>query len=881
MTEFIDQDASGTSEWTEAFQALVEAEGADKASYLIHSLIDEAQAMGITQPYGSNTPYINTIPLKQQVKYTGNKEIERRLRSIVRWNAMAMVVKANRFSSELGGHIASFASSAALYEVGFNHFYRGSESGHESDLIFFQGHSAPGIYARAFLEGRLSEEQLSNFRQEVDGNGLSSYPHPWLMPDFWQFPTVSMGLGPIMAIYQARFMRYLGNRGLIKPENRHVWAYLGDGEMDEPESLGAISLASQENLDNLIFVINCNLQRLDGPVRGNGKIIQELEGEFRGSGWNVIKVIWGSTWDTLLANDSSGLLIKRMMEVLDGDYQTFKARDGAYVRKHFFGKYPELLKLVETFSDEEIFRLTRGGHDTYKIFAAYHEAIKHKDKPTVILAKTVKGYGMMGAGQGENTAHQQKKLEDTDITRFRDRFKLPISDKDINQIPFYKPAADSEEMKYLKECRKKLGGEIPKRVVNLEKLAIPAISAFESLLIDSDKRQYSTTMAYVRIIAILLRDKALKQRIVPIIPDEARTFGMEGLFRQVGIYSPHGQQYVPVDAEAMMWYKEASNGQVLEEGINEAGAMCSWIAAGTSYANHGLPMIPFYIYYSMFGYQRIGDLVWAAADMQSKGFLMGATAGRTTLAGEGLQHQDGHNHLMFGAVPNCRTYDPTFAYELAIIIHHGLEEMYVNNKNCFYYISVMNENYHQPAMPKGVEEGIIKGIYPLQKAKKAQIQLLGSGTILKEVISAAELLKQDWGIESDIYSVPSFSNLRQDGNDCERWNMLNSSKKQRLPYVTQCLTKNIHTLAVTDYVRAYADQIRSFIPSTYSVLGTDGFGRSDTRAKLRHFFEVNSYWIVLRAIYDLSTQGILPTETVQKVIKKYKLPTNKINPVYT
>ena len=874
-----DKDPQGTQEWLESLQGVVNFEGTDKASYLIQTLIDEARIHGIDHPYNANTPYLNTISYEQQPPYPGDKQIERRIRSIMRWNAMAMVVRANRFSSELGGHIASYASSAALYEVGFNHFYRSSDSAQESDMIFFQGHSSPGIYARAFLEGRISEKELENFRQEVGTTGLPSYPHPWLKPDFWQFPTVSMGLGPLMAIYQARFMRYLENRGLIEAKNRHVWAYLGDGEMDEPESLGAISIASRENLDNLIFVINCNLQRLDGPVRGNGKIIQELEGEFRGSGWNVVKVIWGSGWDELLMRDKTGLLPKLMMEVLDGDYQSLKSRDGAFVRKHFFGRYPELLELVKTMSDDEIFSLTRGGHDFAKIYAAYRNAVESKGKPTVILAKTVKGYGMMGAGQGENTAHQQKKLSDEEIRRFRDRFNLPISDKEIPDIPFYKPAEDSVEIQYLHKRRQELGGYLPKRNDQYQSIEIPPIEAFKTLFEDSGERQFSTTMAYVRFLSTLLRNKQIKDYIVPIVPDEARTFGMEGLFRQIGIYSPHGQQYVPADAEEMMWYKEAQNGQILEEGINEAGAMSSWIAAGTSYANHGLPMIPFYIYYSMFGYQRIGDLVWAAADMQAKGFLMGATAGRTTLAGEGLQHQDGHHHLMFGHVPNCKTYDPCYAYELAVIMHQGLIDMYKDNKNCFYYISVMNENYRQPALPKGSEEGIIKGMYPLKVSKDASIQMLGSGTILNEVVAASEMLEKDWGIISDVYSVTSFNNLREEGDDCDRWNMLNHTKKPKIPYLTQQLKNNIPTLASTDYVRAYADQVRRYVPSSYSVLGTDGFGRSDTRQQLRYFFEVDKHWIVVRALYDLSIQGQVESKTVSKAMKQYNLDTNKPNPL--
>ena len=882
--KFIDQDPNGTLEWLEAFDAMVAVEGNEKAHHVLDLLINQARQHSISKPYSATTPYINTIPSSAQKPCPAFNEVERKLRSIIRWNAMVMVVRANRFASELGGHIASFASSASLYEVGFNHFYKGSASGHEGDLIFFQGHSSPGIYSRAFLEGRLTEEQLCNFRQEVGQSGLSSYPHPWLMPDFWQFPTVSMGLGPIMAIYQARFMKYLQNRQLLPQQNRKVWAYLGDGEMDEPESIGAIALASREILDNLIFVINCNLQRLDGPVRGNGKIIQELEGEFRGAGWNVIKVIWGTGWDYLLEKDHTGKLQQLMMEVSDGDYQTYKSKDGRYVREHFFGRYPETLQLVEHLSDQEIFLLTRGGHDVAKIYTAYQQAVQHQGQPTVILAKTVKGYGMMGAGQGENTAHQQKKLPTDVIRRFRDRFNIPIADQDLEDIPFYRPSEDSEEIQYLHQQRKKLGGYLPIRQYDQTKplLKIPDFSIFDALMQDSGERSFSTTMAYVRLISTLLRHADLKQHLVPIVPDEARTFGMEGLFRQIGIYSPHGQQYTPADSEQMMWYKESATGQILEEGINEAGAMSSWIAAGTAYTNHGLPMIPFYIYYSMFGYQRIGDLVWAAADMQAKGFLLGATAGRTTLAGEGLQHQDGHHQLMFGHVPNCRTYDPTFAYELAIIMHDGMKRMYEKNENCFYYISLMNENYHHPAPAKNIYDDVIQGLYLLQtvgERKKPQIQLLGSGTILVEIIAAAKLLLKDWGIASLVWSAPSLNNLRIDGHDCERWNLLNSTAKKRIPFVTQKLDPKLPTVAATDYVKAYAEQIRAFVPNHYSVLGTDGFGRSDTRKKLRQFFEVDRYWIVLQCVYDLAKQKTIPQKTVQAVIQQYKIDTDKPNPL--
>ncbi len=883
MKEFVDQDPNSTLEWQEAFDAVVEFEGTEKAHHLLQILIDQARAKGFDLPYSATTEYVNTIPLSKQPPIPAGQDIEHKLRSIVRWNALAMVVRANRKASELGGHLASYSSSATLYEVGFNHFYKGADAPDSDggDMVFFQGHSAPGIYARAYLEGRLTEEQLLNFRQEVDGKGVSSYPHPWLMPNFWQFPTVSMGLGPIMAIYQARFMRYLEHRDLIRKENRVVWAYLGDGEMDEPESLGAIHLAAREKLDNLIFVINCNLQRLDGPVRGNGKIIQELEGHFRGSGWNVIKLVWGSEWDRLLERDKSGMLQKRMMEVVDGDYQTYKAKGGAYVREHFFGKYPETLALVADMSDDDIYRMTRGGHDPRKIYAAYKSALE-SDLPTVILAKTVKGYGFQGSAEGANTAHQTKKLDEAALRAFRDRFGLPISDEKINELPFYKPADDSPEIQYLHQKRKELSGYLPTRNVTKETLKVPDLSAFDALLGSTADREMSTTMAFVRFLSIILRNKDVKDRVVPIVPDEARTFGMEGLFRQIGIYAPQGQQYVPEDSDQMMWYKEASNGQILEEGINEAGSMCSWIAAATSYANHNKYMIPFYIYYSMFGFQRVGDLVWAAGDMQAKGFLMGGTAGRTTLAGEGLQHQDGHHMVMFGHVPNCRSYDPTFAYELTVIMQDGLRRMYADNENCFYYIAVMNENYSHPALPEGAEEGIIKGMYQFSKGGKGKkrVQLLGSGTIFREVIAAAALLKTDFDIEADLWSAPSFNQLRLDGYECERHNRLNPKKKAKIPYVTQCL-KDAQgpVIAATDYVRQYADQIRTWVPGSYMVLGTDGYGRSDTRERLRHFFEVNRYWIAHAALKALADEGKVSHADVALAAKKYGLEISKPNPI--
>lgn len=879
--KFVDLDPVETQEWLDALAAVVEFEGTEKAQHLINHLIAHARKYGIDTLYSANTPYINTIPAEKQPVYPGDMDMEGRLRALIRWNAMAMVVKANRISTELGGHIASFASSATLYEVGFNHFFKGPDATPGADMIFFQGHTSPGMYSRAFMEGRLSEEDLGNFRQEVDGGGLSSYPHPWLMPDFWQFPTVSMGLGPLMAIYQARFMKYLDARGLVETKGRKVWAFLGDGEMDEPESQGAIALASREKLDNLIFVVNCNLQRLDGPVRGNGKIIQELEGNFRGAGWNVLKVIWGSEWDGLLARDKSGKLMQRMMEVVDGEYQAYKARGPAYVREHFFGKYPETAELVKDMTDDELFKLTRGGHDPRKIYSAYKQATDHVGEPTVILAKTVKGYGMGEYGEAAMAAHQQKKLDINGLRYFRDRFGIPVSDAELDNLPFYKPQDDAAVMTYLHERRKALGGYLPSRQDRSEALPVPELSAFDALLQGTGERTMSTTMAFVRILAVLLRDKALGQRVVPIIPDEARTFGMEGLFRQVGIYDPAGQLYEPVDADQVMWYKQAQNGQVLQEGINEAGAMSSWVAAATSYANHGVAMMPFYIYYSMFGYQRIGDLVWAAGDSQARGFLLGGTAGRTTLAGEGLQHQDGHNLIQFGQVPNCVTYDPTFAYEMAVIVHDGLRRMMANKENVFYYVTAMNENYEHPAMPAGAEEGIIRGIYRLSTAsgEGPRAQLLGSGTILREAMAAAELLAADWGVQSDVWSVTSFNLLKRDGDDCERWNTLHPTEHARVPYITKQLAGcEGPVIAATDYLRAYADQVRAHIPSDYVVLGTDGYGRSDTRAKLRQFFEVNRYYIVVATLKALSDRGEVKAQLVADAIARYGIDADKPAP---
>jgi pyruvate dehydrogenase E1 component len=875
-----DIDPEETQEWIESLDSVLEREGPQRAHFLLERLIDKTRRSGAYLPFSAKTAYVNTIPLSQQRPIPGDQAIEHSIRSVIRWNAAAMVVHANRKSSELGGHIASFASAATLYDVGFMHFFRAPNEEHKGDLVFFQGHSAPGVYARAFLEGRISEEQLKAFRQEaMNENGLSSYPHPWLMPNFWQFPTVSMGLGPIMAIYQARFMKYLENREL--QHNRKVWAFMGDGEMDEPESLGAISLATRENLDNLIFVINCNLQRLDGPVRGNGKIIQELEAVFRGAGWNVLKVVWGSYWDHLLAKDKDGVLQRLMEETLDGEYQACKAKGGAYTREHFFGKYPETREMVADMSDEDIWRLNRGGHDPHKVYAAYAEAVESSGRPTVILAKTVKGYGMGEAGEGQNITHSQKKMGEDALKAFRDRFNIPISDDDIAEAPFYKFAQDSVEMEYMRNSREQLGGYMPVRSDTAEPLIIPGLEIFDALLKDSGDREFSTTMAFVRMLSTLARDKNIGKNIVPIVPDEARTFGMEGMFRQLGIYSFKGQLYEPMDSDQVMYYREDIKGQILEEGINEAGAMSSWIAAGSAYSAHGVSMIPFYIYYSMFGFQRIGDLAWAAADMQVRGFLMGGTAGRTTLAGEGLQHQDGHSLVVAGTIPNCISYDPTFAYELAVIIQSGMKRMYQLKENVFYYISVMNENYLHPAMPKGAEEGIIKGIYCLEEGeeKGLKVQLMGSGTILREVIAAAELLKKDFKINADVWSVTSVNELAREAQACARWNQLHPTKKARQSYLeTQMRGRKGPVIISTDYIRAYAEQIREFVWSRFVSLGTDGFGRSDTRENLRTFFEVNRYYIVVAALKALSDDGELESKVVQQAIKKYGIDPEKPRP---
>jgi pyruvate dehydrogenase E1 component len=883
-----DVDPDETREWIESLDSVLERDGIERAHFVLEQLVDHARRSGAHLPFDATTAYVNTIPFTREEHTPGDPAIEWRIRSLIRWNALAMVVQANRQSSELGGHIASFASAATLYDVGFHHFFHAPSDSHGGDLVYLQGHSAPGFYARAFLEGRITEEQLHNFRQEVAGSGLSSYPHPWLMPDFWQFSTVSMGLTSLMAIYQARFLKYLHNRGVLDTENRKVWAFLGDGEMDEPESLGAITLASREQLDNLIFVINCNLQRLDGPVRGNGKIIQELEAIFRGAGWNVIKVIWGSYWDPLLQRDTKGLLRKRMMECVDGEYQAFKAKGGAYTREHFFGKYPELRDMVSNLTDEDIWRLNRGGHDPHKVYAAYAEAVRHKGQPTLILAMTVKGYGMGEAGEGQNITHQQKKMGEDALKAFRDRFNIPIDDDKIGEAPFYRPPEDSKEIQYLHERRQTLGGYLPSRRRTAKPIQAPGLEAFEAQLKGTGEREISTTMAFVRILTHLVRDKEIGKHIVPIVPDEARTFGMEGLFRQLGIYSSVGQLYEPVDADQLMSYKEAKNGQILQEGITEAGSMCSFIAAGTAYSNHGINMIPFFCFYSMFGFQRVGDFAWAGADMCVRGFLMGGTAGRTTLAGEGLQHQDGHSHVLSANIPNCISYDPTFGYELAVIVQDGIRRMYQEQEDVFYYITMMNENYQHPAMPEGAREGILKGMYLLSeggakgkgKKRPPRVQLLGSGTILREVIAAADLLESDFGVAADVWSATSFTELRREGIDAERWSMLNPEKPRRASYVEECLAdRDGPVVAASDYVRLFADQIRPFVPRRYVVLGTDGFGRSDTRKQLRHFFEVDRRYVAVAALKALADEGQVPTAKVSEAINKYAIDPGKPNPI--
>jgi pyruvate dehydrogenase E1 component len=891
LNDILDQDLDPTEtrEWTEALGAVINADGPERAHYLLERMVDATRRAGGHFPFSPTTEYVNTIPPHLEAKMPGDPTMEWRIRCLIRWNAMAMVVRANRKPGDLGGHIASFASSATLYDVGFNHFWRAPSEDHPGDVILHQGHSSPGVYARSFLEGRIGAEQMDLFRMEVagKGRGLSSYPHPWLMPDYWQVPTVSMGLGPLQAIYQAHFMKYLENRGLIAPSDRKVWCFLGDGESDEPESLGAISLAGREKLDNLIFVINCNLQRLDGPVRGNGKIIQELEGVFRGAGWNAIKVVWGSYWDPLLARDTSGALSRLMMETVDGEYQACKAFGGAYTREHFFGKYPETLEMVRNLSDDDIWRLNRGGHDPHKVYAAYHAAVHTKNMPTVILAKAVKGYGMGSAGESLNPTHQQKKLDNEAVRHFRDRFRIEIPDDKIDDVPYFHPGKDSPEVQYMLERRKALGGFLPQRRRKSTAFTAPELSALEQITKGSGDREISTTMAFVRGINLLLRDKALGPHVVPIVADEARTFGMEGMFRQIGIYAPFGQKYRPQDSDQLMYYREDVKGQVLQEGISEPGAMSAWMAAATSYSLSNVPMLPFYIYYSMFGFQRIGDLAWAAGDMRARGFLVGGTAGRTTLNGEGLQHEDGHSHLLAGAIPNCRAYDPTFSYEVGVIMQDGVRRMMQEQEDCYYYITVMNENYTHPEMPADSAAGIIKGMYLFKDAGKAKkneprVQLLGSGTILREAIAAAELLEKEFGVSADIWSCPSFSELRKDGYDAERWNRLHPEDAPRAAYVTACLAERAGpVVAATDYVREYADQIRAFIPDgkKYTVLGTDGFGRSDSRENLRYFFEVDRYYIAQAAIAALAAEGKMSAKDVARAIKTWKIDTEKANPL--
>jgi len=877
-----DQDPEETREWLESIDSVIRTGGGARAHFLLERLIEKARRSGTYLPFKPNTAYVNTIGVAQEPEYPGDRALEKRLEAYMRWNALAMVQQANKHSSEYGGHLASYASSATLYEVGFNHFWRAASDQHPGDMVFMQGHSSPGVYARAYLEGRLSDAHLKRFRQEVGGGGLSSYPHPWLMPDFWQFPTVSMGLGPMMAIYQARFLRYMENRGLSAPSDRKVWCFCGDGEMDEPESMGQLTLPVREGLDNLIFVVNCNLQRLDGPVRGNGKIVQELEAAFLGAGWNVIKVLWGRRWDPLLAKDINGTLRRVMESTVDGEFQNFKAKGGAFTREHFFGKHPELKEMVAHLSDEEIWRLNRGGHDATKIFAAYAAAVAHKGGPTVILAHTVKGFGLGKAAEGAMVAHQQKKMDAESVQRFRSVFGIELSEDDVKNFNFIKPPADSPEIKYLQSRRASLGGYLPRRVTDVPALQFPALETYQALLDGSGDREISTTMAFVRMLTALLKDKNVGQNIVPIVPDEARTFGMEGLFRQIGIYSAVGQLYTPQDAEQLMSYKEDKKGQMLEEGINEAGSLCSWIAAGTAYANHRRSMVPFYIYYSMFGFQRVGDFIWAAGDIQARGFLLGATAGRTTLAGEGLQHQDGHSQLVATTVPNCRAYDPAYAYELVVIIHDGLKKMYVEQQNIFYYLSVMNENYVQPAMPKGSEEGILKGAYLLKEGSRGKLRatLLGSGTILREVLAAAEILEKDYKIPADVYSVTSFSELRREALNVERENLLHPDREPAKPYVAQLFaSRTLPVIAATDNMRIVADQIRQWIPGRYVTLGTDGFGRSDGRAALRSHFEVDRRYVALAALKALADEGSIDRKVLVEAVGKLGVDPDKANPL--
>ena len=881
MELYPDTDIQETQEWIDSLNSVIESDGAERAHYLIEMMIDQARRSGSNLPYNATTSYVNTIPTHLQQKHPGDPDMERRIRAIIRWNAVMTVLRANEKSPGIGGHIASFQSSATLYDVGFNHFFRAPNENFDGDLVFFQGHSSPGIYARAFLEGRMSEEQLSNFRMESQGNGLSSYPHPWLMPDFWQFPTVSMGLGPIMGIYQARFLKYLHDRGIADTSDRKVWVFCGDGEMDEPESLGAISLAAREKLDNLIFVVNCNLQRLDGPVRGNGKIIQELESDFRGSGWNVLKVIWGSYWDPLFNLDKEGFLKKRMEECVDGEFQNFKAKGGAYTREHFFGKYPELREMVSAMSDSDIWRLNRGGHDPHKVYAAYAAATSHKGQPSVILAKTVKGYGMGDAGEGHNVSHQQKSMDIESLKKFRSRFDLPISDKEVEELKFYKPDPDSPEMTYMRERREALGGSLPQRRTKGNQLTVPKLDSFSNLLTTTGERKISTTMAFVRMLTTMVKDKEIGKYIVPIVPDEARTFGMEGMFRQLGIYSSVGQLYEPQDADQVMFYKEQKDGQILEEGINEAGSFSSWIASGTSYSTTGIQTIPFYIFYSMFGFQRIGDLAWAAGDSRTRGFLLGATAGRTTLNGEGLQHEDGHSHLLSATIPNCVSYDPCFSYELAVIIQHGLHRMVEQQEDVYYYITLMNENYSHPDMPKDIEQQIINGMYLIQKTtlkSKQKVQLMGSGVILREALEAATLLEADWNIAADVWSVTSFTEVRRNALEVERHNMLNPLDPKKSFIQEQITDTESPIIASTDYMKSFADQVSNFIPNHFVSLGTDGYGRSDSREALRSFFEVDRYYIVIAALKALSDQNKIDVSMVADAIKKYNIDHTKTNP---
>ena len=879
--QYKDVDPQETQEWIESIEDALEEHGYERTRFLLESLIEFAQSKGARLPFNTSTPFLNTILPGQQPEYPGDRDIERKIKSIVRWNAMAMVTKANKETPGIGGHISTYASAATLYEVAFNHIFKGSDHSSGQDLVFFQGHASPGVYARAYLEGRLSKENLDNFRRELaEGGGLSSYPHPYLMPEFWQFATVSMGLGPMMAVYQARFMRYMIDRGFVENTGRKVFAFLGDGEMDEPESTGALTLASRENLDNLIFVVNCNLQRLDGPVRGNSKVIQELEGAFRGAGWNVIKVIWGSDWDELIEKDVSGTFLKRIDEIVDGDLLKYVVEGGAYFREHFFGKYPELLKLVEHLTDEELGKMRPGGHDPVKVYAAYQEAINHKGGPTVILARTIKGYGLGEAGEGRNITHNQKKLNENELLYFRDRFSVPLSDGDASKAPFYRFSKDSKEHKYLIEKRKSLGGFLPERKNNPKKLTVPEVSIFEEMLSGTGDREVSTTMSFIRLLTILTKDKTIGKHVVPIVPDEARTFGMDPLFRQLGIYAHRGQLYDPVDSDQFLYYKEAKNGQILEEGINEAGAVSSFIASGMSYSNHGIHMIPFYIYYSMFGFQRVWDFIWAAGDMRAKGFLLGGTAGRTTLNGEGLQHQDGHSHLAAASTPNVKAYDLAYAYEIAVVVHRGMQEMVEENKDVIYYLTLENENYVHPPIPDDVSDDIIKGLYKIHSTQKPTVRLLGSGPLMGEALAAAELLKKDWGVDPGIWNVTSFSELRRDAEEVERWNLLNHDKPPKRSHLEKSLSKHrVPTVAVSDYVKMVSEQIGPYVPGPYYSLGTDGFGRSETREALREFFEVDRHYIVLTAVRALAIEGVLNMDTVEKVMKKYNLDPEKPSPI--